>query len=64
MSICIYVFVYCILKVPSDQLTDKNTVLLSWLPPPVPVPVVLYHNNGFYQQFIVADTNIIDKGNE
>ena len=48
----------------SHQLTDSNTVLLSWLPPPVPVPVVLTYNiiimDSTNSSMIVTDINIIN----
>ena len=46
----------------AHQLTDNNTVLLSWLPPPVPVPVVLTYNiiimDSTNSSMIVTDINI------
>ena len=48
----------------SHQLTDNNTVLLSWQPPPVPVPVVLTYNiiimDSTNSSMIVTNINITD----
>ena len=46
----------------SHQLTDNNGLLLSWLPPPVPVPVVFTYNiiimDSTNSSMIVTNINI------